>query len=283
MIKIKRNECLNYLGCKSPGRSRELKIDGDGMSITVLANVKLKKSKQLCCLICGKESPYYDSRKRKWHHVNYGEYNTYIEAHVPRVRCSEHGVTVTQVPWADRRSRYTALLESNVIDQLKDGSVRSVSQHFRLGWDAIDGIKSRAVQRGLERREVKVPEDIGIDEVAYKKGHNYFTVISDTKNNRALNIEDGRKQIEMLSKGSNNLSAEQIGQIRSVSMDMWKPYINGIRRSIPEAENKIAFDRFHVMKYLTKSVHTVRKQEQRAQIKKGNPVPSQRLKIFLAF
>ncbi len=47
-------------------------------------------------------------------------------------------------------------------------------------------------------------------------------------------------------------------------MDMWDPYINSTRQHLEDANDKIVFDRYHLMKYMTGAVDTVRKQENRA-------------------
>ena len=49
--------------------------------------------------------------------------------------------------------------------------------------------------------------------------------------------------------------------IESVAMDMWPAFIKATLEQIPEAKNKIAFDKFHVAKYLGGAVDHVRKQE----------------------
>ena len=50
-------------------------------------------------------------------------------------------------------------------------------------------------------------------------------------------------------------------EIESVAMDMWPDYINATLEQIPEAKNKIAFDKFHEAKYLGEAVDQMRKQE----------------------
>ncbi len=44
-------------------------------------------------------------------------------------------------------------------------------------------------------------------------------------------------------------------------MDMWPAYINATLEQLPDAERKIAFDKFHVAKYLGEAVDKVRRQE----------------------
>src|SRR5688572_32217566 len=45
---------------------------------------------------------------------------------------------------------------------------------------------------------------------------------------------------------SETLTAEQIGGIGAVAMDMWDPYIASVREHVPQADSKIVFDKFHV-------------------------------------
>jgi transposase len=37
-------------------------------------------------------------------------------------------------------------------------------------------------------------------------------------------------------------------------MDMWEPYIQATRARVPEAAEKIVFDRFHIMGHVGKEV-----------------------------
>ncbi len=66
-----------------------------------------------------------------------------------------------------------------MIDWLKEASIQAVSRQLKLSWNAIDGIMQRAVKRGLSRRAALSPKQIGIDETAFKKRHDYVTIISD--------------------------------------------------------------------------------------------------------
>ncbi len=66
-----------------------------------------------------------------------------------------------------------------------------------------------------------------------------------------------------------SLSEAQRSAIESVSMDMWPAFINATLESLPYAENKIAFDKFHVAKYLGDAVDKVRRQEHKALMAQG--------------
>ena len=57
------------------------------------------------------------------------------------------------------------------------------------------------------------------------------------------------------------LTEEQISGIRAVAMDMWDPYVASVREHLPEADDKIVFDKFHVAKHLGDAVDQVRRKE----------------------
>ncbi len=82
-------------------------------------------------------------------------------------------------------------------------------------------------------------------------------------------IAEDRKQ-ESLDGYYAGLTQEQLDGIEAVAMDMWEPYIQATRAQVPEAAEKIVFDRFHIMGYVGKAVDTVRKQEHRALMESGD-------------
>lgn len=82
-------------------------------------------------------------------------------------------------------------------------------------------------------------------------------------------IADERRQAS-LDGYFERLTPSQLGGIEAVAMDMWEPYANSVRSFLTDADDKIVFDRFHLMGYLGKAVDTVRKQENRALIAEGD-------------
>ena len=109
----------------------------------VIVHVERKAGAQPCCPTCSKPAPGYDSRRRRWRHLDTCQYKTILEADVPRVKCPEHGVVTTTVPWAEPNSGFTALFEALVIDWLKEASTSAVARLMGLSWNAIDGIMQR--------------------------------------------------------------------------------------------------------------------------------------------
>lgn len=98
-----------------------------------------------------------------------------------------------------------------------------------------------------------------MDEVAFKKGHRYITVISD-RDGRALALTDDRGT-ESLAGYLRTLTDGQLLAIKTLSMDMNAGYIRAARIHLPCAVEKIAFDRFHVAKQLGEVVDKTRQNE----------------------
>jgi len=254
------------LGIKSPWQVTRVDLSVPEGEVTV--QVEHAEGSMSCCPTCGKESPGYDSRPRRWRHLDTCQYKTILVADVPRVKCEEHGVITVSVPWAEPGSGFTAMFEALVIDWLKEASTLAVSRLMKLSWNAIDGIMQRAVARGLSRREETCATQIGIDETAFRKRHDYVTIVSDQEGGTVLHVGSDRKK-EGLKDWYDSLTEEQREAIESVSMDMWPAFINATLESIPDAEEKIAFDKFHVAKYLGEAVDKVRRQEHKALMREG--------------
>ncbi|MEJ1398948.1 MAG: ISL3 family transposase, partial [Candidatus Sedimenticola sp. (ex Thyasira tokunagai)] len=254
------------LGIKSPWHVTSVELALSEGEVTV--HVEQKVGTKQCCSTCGQVSPGYDSRKRRWRHLDTCQYKTILVADVPRVECKEHGVVTVSVPWAEPGSGFTAMFEALVIDWLKEASISAVSRLMGLSWNAIDGIMQRAVKRGLARREEINPTRIGVDETAFKKRHDYVTIVSDQDTGTVLHVGVDRKKATLKAWYS-SLTEEQREAIESVSMDMWPAFINATLESLPGAEEKIAFDKFHVAKYLGEAVDKVRRQEHKALMAEG--------------
>jgi len=121
----------------------------------------------------------------------------------------------------------------------------------------------RAVARGLTAKPHVVPAKIGVDEKAAGRGQDYITVVSNFETGCVEYLADERRQAS-LDGFFEKFSDEDHKGIAAVAMDMWDLYINSTRDHLDKADDKIVFDRYHLMKYLTGTVDTVRKQENQA-------------------
>jgi transposase len=222
------------------------------------------------CPTCGRELALYDhSEERSWRHLDSCQFKTYLHARPPRVRCPEHGVLQVRLPWAEARSRFTALFERLAIDVLRETDVKGATRILRISWDEAWHILERAVARGMVAKQKAVVERIGVDEKAAAKGQTYLTLVCDLDRATIEYIGDGRKT-ESLDGYYRSLTEEQRQGIKAVAMDMWDAFIKSTKTHVEGAEDKIVFDRFHVMQDVGKAVNDVRKQEHRERREKGD-------------
>ncbi|MFM7206791.1 MAG: helix-turn-helix domain-containing protein [Planctomycetaceae bacterium] len=66
-------------------------------------------------------------------------------------------------PWAGKHSRFTLLFDAFAIEVLQAcRNVKAAAAILGLSWDSLQTIMNRAVERGLERREVTPIPHLGI-------------------------------------------------------------------------------------------------------------------------
>ncbi len=256
------------LGIEDPWRVTDVTLRLDEAR-EVVVSVELYPGATLHCPKCEGRGSRYDSRERRWRHLDTMQYRTILVADVPRVQCDEHGVVQVTVPWSDPKSRFTALFEALVIDWLKEASFSAVARQLSLSWDQVDGIQERAVRRGLARRRKQRPRRIGVDETSFRKRAEYITVVNDLDQNKVLWIGDDRRK-QTLSAFYTELGVEGCNRLESVAMDMWAPYISSTREHVPDADRRIVFDKFHVAQHLGRAVDEVRKSENRELAREGD-------------
>jgi len=155
------------LGLPAPWHVEDVELREDAREVIV--KVGLRRPVELACPKCGEAMDGYDHRRRSWRHLDTCQYKTIIKADVPHGQCRTHGVRQIEVPWAEERSRFTALFEALAIDWLRETSQLAVARRLKLTWAEVHGIMDRAVARGLARREQEVIPFLGIDETSFQK------------------------------------------------------------------------------------------------------------------
>lgn len=222
------------------------------------------------CTECGKVCGLYDHQpERRWRHLDTCQFQTILCAPVPRTTCPEHGTRVVKLPWAEAGSRFTALFEALAIEWLKQASKKAVAQQLKLSWDEMHGIMRRAVRRGLQRRVAEKVRYLGVDEKAFKTGHVYMTLVNDIERGIVLYVAQDREE-KSLDGFWPTLTPEQLNSIEAVSIDMWDAYVNSLRKHLPDADQKIVYDKFHIAQHLTDAIDRVRRKENKALVAAGD-------------
>lgn len=213
--------------------------------------------------LMGKGTRLYDhAPARRWRHLDTMQYETYIRCRLPRIETKDGKVSTVRPPWAKKHDRHTHLFESAVISLLRATKNQTeTARIMRCKFDLVNRIMHAAVTRGIKRREMSesVCEHLSIDEKSFKKGHKYVSVLSDPLTGSVIEVtEDRTKKAakELIDKG---LSKDQQKRVKTISMDMWRPYIAAAGEGLPNVE--IVHDKFHLIKYLNAAIDKVRRRE----------------------
>jgi transposase len=218
---------------------------------------------KVTCPECGAACSIADhGPERTWRHLDTMQFETRLHAATPRANCGQCGVKTIAVPWAGKHSRFTLLFEALAIGVLEAcGNVHQAAKLLRLDWDSVHRIMERAVERGLERRQVASLTYVGMDEKSFGRGHDYISLLIDLEGSRVLEVTEGRDEAAA-QKAWNSLETEAAAQVQAVAVDMWPAYAKAAVDHAPQAE--IVHDRFHISKHLNEAVDHVRRSEHKA-------------------
>jgi transposase len=235
-------------------------IEFDEEVDAVVARVRSRRLNKRRCGRCGRRAPGYDQGegRRRWRALDLGEVRSFLEADAPRVNCAEHGPTVVQVPWARHGAGHTRAFDDLVAWLAVHTSKTAIVELLRIAWATVGAIVSRVVE---EARAAVDPFDglrrVGIDEISYKRGHRYLTIVVDHDSGRLVWAATGhdKKTLE----GFFDLLGEQrSAEIRLVSCDAQEWIGDVVRLRCPNAT--ICLDAFHLVKWVTEALDEVRRE-----------------------
>jgi transposase len=215
------------------------------------------------CFYSDKEPkcPVYDySKTRRIRHLDMFDYMTFLNFKTPRAKLSNGKIRIIPLKFADERVSFTYSFERKTILTLELSKNKSkTATYLNTSFEVIHNIMQRGVKRGLSRRNLDDIRVASLDEKSVFDGHNYISILSDPINQRVLDIIEGRTIESTQELIQKTFTQSQQNSITDVTMDMWKPFINCVTETLPNAD--ISHDNFHISKYLNKGVDTVRKEE----------------------
>ena len=258
------------LGLKPPWFIKEIAVKEEANCI----HIYLEHGKDIVarCPICEEFCGVYDhSPERVFRHLDTCQMQTFIHVRIPRVDCPTHGVKQIASEFGENGSDMTFAFESQVIKVAKECNIEGTSHICGLSWDRCWNALERAVNRGRLRKAHRIPRRIGVDEKSIARGHKYETLVYNIDAGTVEYVCDDRGQ-DSLESYYKQFTREELKKVEAVAMDMWDPYIAATKAYVPDADKKIVFDRFHVMRHVLDAVDKVRKNENRHLSESGEQV-----------
>lgn len=197
---------------------------------------------------CGQEvQARYDSSLRRWRHLDIAGRVLWLQTSLARIWCKACArVRTVDVSWARAGSRYTRAFEQHVAWLGQRMDISSLARLMRCGWDSVHRIVTRVVADHLVESRFDGLHLIGVDEVSYKRGHRYLTVVVDHERRRVVWLGVG-KSAETLAQFYEELGPERCQKLGAVTMDGGTAYRRATQDHAPQAV--ICMDPFHVMKW----------------------------------
>lgn len=221
------------------------------------------------CGRCRRRCPGYDAGagRRRWRTLDHGIAMAYVEADAPRVRCPEHGVVVAHVPWAAHGAGHTTTFDQHVAWLAVRISKTAAMELMRIAWRTVGVIVDRvwtrvdADQGGPTGARLDGLRRIGIDEISYRRGQLFLTVVLDHDTGHLVWAEPGRDRAT-LHRFFDDLGPERSAQITHVSADSasWISHVVSVR--CPDAVQ--CADPFHIVKWANQALGAVRTDAWRA-------------------
>jgi transposase len=220
----------------------------------IVIGVRLRSQMLVCP--CGHASKArYDCSRRRWRHVDFGRYQVLIEAQIRRVDCRGCGQVRTEwMPWARPGARHTRDFEDMAGWLVKRMSKTGVAALLRTTWETVDALVRRLVNTHLDAGRLDQLYRIGVDEIAYRRGRKFLTVVADHDTGRVVFVGEGRTQ-HILGAFFETLGPAGRDRIQAVSMDMTPIYRKATNAHVPNAA--ICLDPFHVIKWASEALDLV--------------------------
>lgn len=250
-------------------RVRGFEFEDDRLVVDVAPSYRIAR-----CGGCGtKCTSTYDRRERRWRHLDVGGIKVQLRYEIRRVECDSCGVVVESVPWAESGSGFTLAFENHVGYLAQQASRSAVTSIMRIAWRTVGRIIRRLTKRHRDKHGDRLDglRIIGVDELSYRRHHEYITVVLDHERGEVVWAAEG-KSADTLRQFFALLGPERCALLEAVTIDISGAYIKAISEASPQA--RIIFDRFHVQRLAHNAVDEVRREE----VREASPAERQDLK-----
>ena len=137
--------------------------------------------RRLICPECGYATvARKDTRPQHsvWRHLDLGVWRLEVHCRRRRLWCPVHGARTEQVPFARAGSQFTRDFEGLVAWLATRTDKSTIKRMLRIDWDTVGRIIERVCEQELDGDRLEDLYDIGVDEVSWKRQHNYLTLVA---------------------------------------------------------------------------------------------------------
>jgi transposase len=231
-------------------------FEGEGLVVDVKPRWRRAR-----CPECGKPRPVHDTlAARRWRDLSFGRQLVWLRYAPRRVKCPQHGVHAERVSWAAAGARFTRRCEELIAYLAQQMSKTAVCKLVGIDWRTVGSVVERIIGERLDPSRLDNLSIIGIDELSFRRHHNYVTVVVDHLRRRIVWVGEG-KSSETLAKFFDALGPERAKALTHVTMDLSAAYRSAVGERAPQAE--LVFDRFHIQRLASDAVDAVRRDEVR--------------------
>ena len=239
-------------------------VTGVSLEVGVLAVAVRLTARKLWCPLCEYSTwSRYDTRPvaSRWRHLDFGASRVVLLANLRRLRCPQHGVVTEWAPFARYGARFTAEFEDVAAFLATKTDKTTITRFLRIDWDTVGRVVERVVATELDHERLDGLVTIGVDEVSWKKHHNYLTLVSDHASGKIVWGKAG-KDAATLDEFFDEIGVESAEAIEAVSMDMGPAFNKSVADKAPRAV--VCIDPFHVVKLVTDAFDEVRRAQWQA-------------------
>jgi transposase len=177
-----------------------------------------------------------------------------------RVDCPFCGIRAELVPWAEPASRFTRDFEDQVAYLAQRCDQSTVAKTMRMSWSTVGDVVQRVVARVRTEDLLDDLVLIGVDELSYRRHHEYVTVVVDHVKQRVVWAAPG-KNAATLDSFFDALGPARTAKLAGVTIDMSAAYTQAVTHQAPDA--MIIYDRFHVQRLVQDALDEVRRSQMR--------------------
>ncbi len=235
--------------------------DVDFSEVRVVVTLKLAQRHLRCPECSFTTMARYDSRPvlSSWRHLDLGRWRLEVRASLRRIECPTHGVRTEGVPFARPGARFTRDFENLVGWLATTMDKTAIGRLLRVDWDSVGRIIERVMATELDPARLDKLYSIGVDEVSWRKGQSYITLVSNHQTGKFVWGAEG-KDSATLDGFFSELGKERSEAIGAISMDLGPAFEKSARTEGHATKAIICYDPFHVVQLATNALDKVRRE-----------------------